>query len=60
MLQQTECLKSWIRAQLSRGLFKTVEDVEDAVKAANDEKLITMEVATTTYTPESLSGYCGD
>ena len=59
MLQQTECLKSWIEGQLSHGLFKSVKDVEDAVNAAEDETSTTVDMTTTAYTPESSPECCG-
>ncbi|OLL23796.1 putative AC transposase [Neolecta irregularis DAH-3] len=52
MVEQTECLKSWVREQLSDGIFKTVGEVEEAADTAV-EQLSTNEIsARSRYTPE--------
>jgi hypothetical protein len=32
VVEQTECSKSFIRSNLSHGIFRTVEEVEEAAK----------------------------
>ena len=65
MIEQTECFKLWILEQVSCGVFKSVDMVEEAVKVAVDQLTAAGALdeapARSRYTPEgSPEPYEGD